>query len=461
MGWIFFLAALALALPALGQELRNRTPRPGAPEKDWVNIDAVYKTVDGHWYHLRVSVRVETSDELLTADEVDYNDDTGDATARGHVHFEHYVNGDKLDCDHAEYNYNSETGKFYLVKGTSPTKIHTRPGILTSSNPFYFEGQWAERLETKYILHDGFITDCKMPNPWWKLTGPKFDIIPGDRALAYRAVFRVRAIPLFYAPVLYKSLKRLPRKSGFLTPNIGNSTIGGRMVGSGYYWAINRSYDLTYRGLWYTSRGFAHDFGFRGKVKPGTDFGVSIYGVYDTGLKKDGVITQQASGFNLLADGRSDLGRGWYFRGQLNYLSSFGFRQTWTQSFHEAVATESHSVAALSKHWSTYGVNGVVQRDEDFLSSADHDNILVRKLPEVEFLSREHLAPHFRLPIYFSLDSLAGLLDRVRRAGDRIRLFDLRQSRGGQRYRTQRARVGRRVDAAVAGAYLQSPEMDG
>src|SRR6266567_1388933 len=164
-GGILVLAAFALALPGLGQELKNRAPRPGAPEKDWVNVNAKDQLVEGHWRHLRGEVRIETSDELLTADEVDYNEDTGDATARGHVHFEHYTNGDKLDCDHAEYNYNSETGKFYLVKGTSPAKIQTRPGILTSSNPFYFEGQWAERLETKYILHDGFITDCKMPNP--------------------------------------------------------------------------------------------------------------------------------------------------------------------------------------------------------------------------------------------------------------------------------------------------------
>jgi LPS-assembly protein len=363
-------------------------------------------------YHLRGNARVESTDSLLTADEVDYDDDTKEALARGHVHFENYVNGDKLDCDHAQYNVDSETGKFFLVKGTSPAKVQSRPGILTSSNPFYFEGQWAERLETKYVLHDGFITDCKMPDPWWKLTGPKFDIIPGDRALAYRAVFRIRSIPIFWAPALYKSLKRLPRKSGFLTPNIGNSSSRGKMLGTGYFWAINRSYDLSYRGLWYTQRGFAHDFGFRGKVKPGTDFGVTVYGVNDTGLKQNGVIVQQASGFNLTADGRSDLGHGWFFRGQLNYLSSFIFRQTWTQSFHEAVVTESHSVADLTKHWSTYGVNVVVQRDEDFLSNTSNDAILIRKLPEFEFLSREHAVPHMPLPIYFSLDTLAGLLDR-------------------------------------------------
>jgi LPS-assembly protein len=403
--------ALLLVLPAAGQ-LKTRTPHPGAPEQNIVNISATRQEVDGPWRRFRGAVRLETSDSLLTADEVDYNDDTKDAVARGHVHFEHYVNGDIMDCDHAEYNTDDETGKFYIVHGTSPAKVQSRPGILTSSNPFYFEGKWAERIESKYVLHDGFITDCKVPKPWWRLTGPKFDIVPNQRALAYRTIFRIRGMPLFYAPVLYKSLKKNPRKSGLLTPNIGHSTTRGYMVGGGYYWAINRSYDLTYRGQYFTERGVAHDVGFRGKVRPGTDISATIYGVNDKGLKQDDGSVQKASGFNLVADARSDLGHGWFFRGQLNYLSSFLFRQTFTESFHEAVNTESHSVGYLAKHWSTWGVNAVVQRDENFLDVGPRDKILIRKLPEVEFLSREREISHSIVPLYFSLDSTAGLVDR-------------------------------------------------
>src|SRR5258708_6228214 len=109
-----------IAIPGYGQQRKNKTPRPGAPEANFVNIDADHQTQEGQLYHLRGNARVETTDSLLTADEVDYNDDTKEALARGHVHFENYVNGDKLDCDHAEYNIDSETGKFFLVRGTSP-----------------------------------------------------------------------------------------------------------------------------------------------------------------------------------------------------------------------------------------------------------------------------------------------------------------------------------------------------
>ena len=413
LGIFSALLASLLVLPASSQQLQTRSVHPGAPERNWVNVNATHQEVDGALRHLRGSARVETYDSVLTADEIDLNDDTKMAYARGHVHYEDYSNGDVIDCDHAEYNIDDESGKFYLVRGTTPSKIQSRPGILTTSNPFYFEGKWAERIEDKYILHDGFITDCKVPQPWWRLTGPKFDIVPNDRALAYHAIFRIRSIPLFYMPVLYKSLKKLPRKSGFLTPNIGHSTIRGYMYGVGYYWAINRSYDLTYRGQWFTQRGFAHDVAFRGKVKPGTDFGIALYGVNDSGLKQDGVVIQKASGFNLVADGRSDLGHGWYFRGELNYTNSFLFRQTFSDSFHDAVSTESHSVGDLMKHWSTWGINVAMQRDEDFLQvTPTNDNIILRKLPEVEFLSRERQISRKVIPIYFSLDSSAGLLDR-------------------------------------------------
>jgi LPS-assembly protein len=216
--------------------------------------------------HLRGKVRIETADALLTADEVDYNTETKDAEARGHVRFESFSRGEKLNCERAEYNTASRTGKFYVVSGTSPARIEARPGRLTTQNPFYFSGEWAEKTEDRYILHNGFLTDCLIPDPWWRLKGPVIDVIPRDRAIARSSWFYVKEIPIFYTPFFYKSLKQQPRRSGFLTPNVGNSSIRGKTVGLGYFWAINRSYDLTYRTLVYSKTGIgqqaepAHQF---------------------------------------------------------------------------------------------------------------------------------------------------------------------------------------------------------
>jgi LPS-assembly protein len=407
---------------------RLRIQRPNAPGPDDVLVDAKDQESEGSLVHLRGHVILETIDMKLTADEVDYDQESHEAEARGHVIFDNYLDGQKLLCDHGKYNVDTKTGIFYDASGTSPAKIVARPGILTSSNPFYFEGKWAERQEDRYILHDGFVTDCKVPRPWWRMTAPKFDIIPGNRALAYHAVFRIRGIPIFYSPVFYKSLKKTPRKSGFLTPHVGHSTSRGEMFGISYYWAINRSYDALYEIQDFTERGLAHTFDFRGKVRPGTDFNFHLYGVNDRGIQI-GDTLQKQGGYLLSFDGRSDLGNGWEARVQINYLSSFLFRQSFTESFHEAIFSESHSVGYLTKHWSTFGFNVIAERDEEFQSTAPDDKVVIRKLPEVEFLSRERLIVGGVLPIWFSLESSAGFVDRTqpdfqtRQFVDRLDLF--------------------------------------
>jgi LPS-assembly protein len=403
-----------IAVPnAANPNQRARVARPDAPGPDDVLVIAETQEAEGRLRHLRGRVRIETIDMKLEADQVDYDEESGAVEARGHVRFEHFVNGEKLECDHGKYNVNDETGVFYDINGTSPAKIQARPGILSTSNPFYFEGKWAERKEDRYILHDGYITDCKVPKPWWRLQGPLFDVIPGDRAIAYRAVLHIRRVPIFYLPAYYKTLKKLPRKSGFLAPSFGRSTRFGEFFGLGYYWAINRSYDLLYRGEYYSLRGLASNVDFRGKVRPGTDFGFNLYGVADRGIDVGGGQVQKQGGFQFTVDGRSTLGDGWEARGHMDYLSSFLFRQSFSESFHEAIFSESHSVGYLTKHWSSFAVNAVAERGEEFQSVTPDDKIVIRKLPQFEFLSRDHQILGGTLPVWFSLESSAGLMDRT------------------------------------------------
>lgn len=392
---------------------RLKTQRPNAPAQGDVFVNAVTEETDGSLRHLRGHVRLEMTDKKLEADEVDYDEETGEANFRGNVRYENFLDGTKLECDHGNYNVNTETGFFYDLRGTSVPKIVSRPGLLTTSNPFYFEGLWAERTEDRYIVHEGFVTDCRVPKPWWRLTGPKFDIMPGQRAIAYKAVFHVRRIPLFYLPAYYKSLKRLPRQSGLLEPSFGRSTLFGEFFGLGAYWAINRSSDLLYRGVYYSLRGLASTVDFRAKLKPGTDIGFYLFGVNDKGIPQGNGQVLKEGGYQFTLNGRSDLGDGWQAIGQINYLSSFLFRQTFSQSFHDAIFSESHSVGFLTKHWDTFGFYVVGDRDEEFQSVTPGDTIVIKKLPEVEFLSRDRQILGGVLPLWFSFDSSAGFLDRT------------------------------------------------
>lgn len=387
----------------------NAVPHPNAPLIDEFRVSGVVQEAEGQFYKLRGHAIVETSDLYLSADEIDYHADTGEAEARGNVHFIHYAGGEDIHCDKVEYNVDEETGKFYNIRGTTPAKIEARPGVLTTSNPFYFQGKWAERIKERYVLHHGFITNCKLPRPWWTLHGPTFDIIPGNRAISRNSTFRLRGVPLFFTPYFYKSLERLPRRSGLLTPNFGNSSRRGKMIGVGYYWAINRSMDATYRAQWFTERGLAHHVDFRGKPVRGTDFNFILYGVNDRGeLQKDGTRIKQG-GYLLSFEGKSELPLGFRAFADINYLSSYVFRQQFTESFYEAIFSEVHSTGFVTRHWSSFGLNIIGQRDQIFFSPTPDDSINIRKLPEAQFISRQRQINRKVLPVWFSLWSSAGL----------------------------------------------------
>lgn len=400
---------------AAAPDQRLKIQRPGAPGPDQYIVEAETEETEGDLRHLRGNVHIESQDKKIDADAVDYNDDTGEVEAWGNVRYENFLDGTKLNCDHAKYNVNTETGIFFDVRGTSETKIVARPGLLTTTNPFYFEGKWGERLEGgKYIIHQGFITDCKVPKPWWRLTATKFDILQNDRAITYHAIFRLKNFPIFYFPVYYKSLKNLPRQSGFLTPNIGHSSVYGEMFGLGYYWAIARSYDALFRIQYFTSRGPADTVEFRGKIRPGTDFSFNFYAVQDRGVDIGNGVIQKQGGEEFTFDGHSDLGDGWTARLHLDELSSFLFRLAFSQSFHDTIFSETHSTGFVIKHWSTYAFDIVAQRDEEYENAEIPDQrIIIKHLPEAEFLSRDRQIVGGVLPVWFSLISSAGFLDRI------------------------------------------------
>ena len=386
--------------------------RPGAPILGEYDISADDSIKEGKVTHFRGNVTIEGAEMILKADEIDVDQDTHDSSARGHVFFQQFVRNEIIVCERAEYNTDTEMGKFYKVRGYTKTKIDAKPGMLTSDNPFYFEGEWAEKIHEKYILYNGFITGCVMPGPWWTLNGPKFDIVPEDRALAFKAVYRLKHVPLFYTPFFYKSLKKEPRKSGFMTPHLGNSTALGAFFGIGYYWAINRSYDTLYTFEDFTARGYAHHLDFRGKPTEKSDFDMIFFGVQDRGIRI-GDIIQKQGGYDIYATGKAEFGDGWTAKGNIDYLSNLLFRQNFTQSFNEAIFSESHSTGYVSKTFNYYNTfNVVASRLENFQDNLPGDYILIRKFPEFQLNGRDREVLDGAVPLWLSYDASAGLMYR-------------------------------------------------
>ena len=164
---------------------------------------------------------------------------------------------------------------------------------------------------------------------------------------------------------------------------------------------------------------------FRGRPRAGTNFDFILYGVQDRGQPQDnGAPPPTYSGISIYAVGSSELGKGWSARGYVNFITSFRFRQQWSESYTEAISSEMHSVGAVGKNWSTYSFNAVVARLQNFQSneiqvtdpvtkatSFEANAVTIRKLPEGELTGRDQQL-WSRLPLWFSFDSAAGLLYR-------------------------------------------------
>jgi LPS-assembly protein len=389
-----------------------KIPRPAAPVPGDYDITADAQESEGGVYHLHGHVVVELSNATFKADEAEYDEDTKIFKAHGNVSYRNYDHNEVIYCDRAEYNTDTARGTFHHVRGYTKTKVQARPGILATQEPFYFEGEWAERLEDKYLLHDGLITDCHIPHPWWTLHGSLFDIIPDDRAITHNGILHIRAIPMFYFPYFYKGLKKEPRKSGFLMPNIGTSAQRGYMLGTGYYWAINRSYDLTYMVQDFTARGFAHHLDLRGKPNQKSDFDLIFFGVNDRGYQQGGSV-YKAPGVSLTGMAKTEFGNGWVARASINYLSSLKFRQSFTDSYSEAIFSEAHSSAFVMKNFDYYSFNTIFSRTENFQSAIAGDSVVIRKLPEFNFLGRDQQIADGPLPAWFSFQTSFGLYHRA------------------------------------------------
>ena len=211
----------------------------------------------------------------------------------------------------------------------------------------------------------------------------------------------------------------MPRHSGFLTPSFGNSSRLGLMLSQSFFWAINRSYDATVGGTWYTDRGLASQIDFRGRPTANSSIDVYFFGVKDRGAKLNNCTVTATQDCRYKQGGAIFSAKGtalfpWGLRGvaNINILTSLEFRQAFTQSFEEAIWSRVHSIGYVSKNFSTFSLNTSLSRDENFQSLRPDDTVVIRKLPNIEFNSIDHQFLSGPVPLWYSFDTSFDLLSR-------------------------------------------------
>ena len=402
LGVLFLLPSIATA-----QLLCPPTP-PAVKNGDEVNICAVTQEKDGPIFKLHVRSKISYHDFILWADEVTYDSNSGDAKLEGHVVVDGGPNDEHIEASRAEYNIRNQTGQFHNVVGTIGLQKPLRHVILTSTNPFAFTGKLVEKNgPDHYIVHDGTVTSCELPHPKWQFNAHRVVMELGHNAVIYRSTFRIRGVPVLFLPIATHPLQKQPRQSGFLIPNLGRSSTKGTILGDSFYWAINRSMDVTVGAQYFSQRGWAQHGAFRARPSEKSYLDLTFFGVADRGI---GTPRVSQGGQEVRLKGEARFGDNFRSVANIDYLSSFVFRLAFNEVFTQTVSSEVISNIFLTKTSPGYFYNAAIRRYENFESTDNADRIAILHAPTFEYSSVDRQVG--KSPFFLTFDLAAEALSR-------------------------------------------------
>jgi LPS-assembly protein len=317
---------------------------PSDDDTTAVEIESDTQSKLGSTYVLDGDVELHYRDRIVKADHIEYNTDTGELTATGHLHISGGPNNEDITASHGTMNLNKQTATFYDVNGSVGMKSSGHTMTYASSNPFLFTGSMVVRTGPQsYEIYNGTLTTCQLPHPDWMLYSGKF-AVDSEKAKAQSSVFRLMNIPLLYLPYVTHPVDSESRQSGILIPAIEHSSTKGFVFGDQYYWAINRSTDMTVGAEYLSLRGWSESAAFRYRGL-GNDFAKAKYtGLQDRGIVTGGVYVNQG-GEDVTFSGRHDYSPQTRIVGDAEYLSSYVYREAFAENFSLAVSSDIFSIA--------------------------------------------------------------------------------------------------------------------
>jgi LPS-assembly protein len=364
----------------------------------------------GSTYFADDDVDINYNGMRLRADHVEYNDETSQVVARGHVIFDY--DNQHLEGDEANYNVASGHGTFKNVRGFLKLERRPNPKLLVSRNPMYFEAEEVDRLsEDVYVVKHGWITICDPVKPTWQFFTPKAKITLQKHVAMVNSNFRLYRVPLIWLPYATAPAGERIRESGFLLPLIGNSNTKGFVIGDAFYWAPRTWFDATAGYDYFSRRGSAQRGQIRARPFENTTIRYDYFAVIDRGIPQSNGTVVKQGGHQQTVEVQSLWNHGWRFVADVNELTSLTFRLAFSDTYGEAINSEIRSAVFLTNNFRGFSFNVASISDRSYLELTPPNNVFLRSAPEARFSSVEQ-APWQNLPVYFSMDSFAGAVNR-------------------------------------------------
>jgi LPS-assembly protein len=380
----------------------------GVPGFDNVVAEQQTRIGPNHW-KLNGQVELKRADTELYADEVEIFTDQDRAVASGNVVV--VQAGNRIAAERVDFNTKTRLGTFYNAVGFANIKPDIpRPGAIalpTVSNQetdVYFQGETVEKIgPKKYRITKGGFTTCVQPTPRWQLSSETTVLNIDHYTLLRNAIFSVKGVPVLYTPILYYPTKEEDRATGVLIPTYGSSTLRGHSIHNAFFWAVNRSQDVTLLHDWFSKTGQGVGSEYRYNFGPGSNGNLrgNFLNEHDaTYTLEDGSVQSQAGSrsYELHGGANQDLPFNLRARGRVDYFSSIVQMQSVEMNYANAYQNQRSFGGNVVGAWRNYSLNATVDHT-DYFSSATASSTS-GSWPKVTFTRNERLIPG--TPLYFS-----------------------------------------------------------
>jgi LPS-assembly protein len=404
-----------------------------------VGITADQQRKVGDLYYLDGNAVITYHDYVLSADHITYNSDTDLATAEGHLRLIGGIDDEDFTASHGSVNLDSNTGTLYDVSGSigltraartfDPTAYDPfRNNLITdnftgvepsdvfpaATNPILITGRVVHKLAPySYQIEDGSMTSCMLPRPNWRISGNQMSL-NNNQGSTKNAWFHFFSVPLVYLPYATHPVDSDSRQSGLLVPVISESTTNGLTLGEEFYWAISRNADMLVGVDYLSKRGWAQKFALQYRGVDRNFINFRYNGLLDRGfyqlINNINTYTNQG-GEDATLDARRDLGPHTYAASSMEYLSSYVYREAFSESFLQSISSEVDSGAFLTHEQNGTAASIYLGRFQSFENATiPSDIIRILHTPSVEFSAVEQPLGH--TPLNWAIDATAASLQR-------------------------------------------------
>lgn len=261
----------------------------------------------------------------------------------------------------------------------------------------------------KYVLTDATFTTCVQPSRRWQVISSKMSFTVDRYAIMRNARLEVKDVPLLYMPVFYYPIQEDDRATGFLMPSYGAGNRRGFTLSNAFFWAINRSHDVTFFHDWFSKSGQGVGAEYRNAGEQGAT-NVRVHVINEKAVYDDdgtSLITPAQRSYEIRGNLSRQLPGRIRVTGNADFVTSAVTQQIYQTDFDAFTRRSRYFRADASGQWGLIRASATASRNDLFYGDLITST---RTLPSVNVTaSQTSIASVGRSNIY-----VGGSLDAVR-----------------------------------------------